>query len=305
MKDFEDVLLSSYALDGGLYVPVELPAIGDKLQEWATFNFPEVCAEVLHLFTGIEIKELRKMTASSYSLFNDGNDPLPITSIGDLYLLDASLGPSLAFKDIGQQMIGKLLDYYLKRSNKFANIMIETSGDTGPAAIAAIKECSHVNIFCLYPNHRVSEVQELQMITQSADNVTVYRTDGNTDEQASVLKELFNDQAFVEQYNICSVNSINWARIAIQSSYYVWAYIHLRYQREEISGEVNFIVPSGAFGNAMGGFIAKLMGTPIHHIICATNVNDIVHRTIANGDLRLSQNQQVMKSLFFLAFLVM
>lgn len=297
LKDFDDVLVAAYAGDGGLYVPVELPKLSmEQLETWRSFSFPQVCAEIMHLFTDINIQDLNEMTSKAFSGFNGGLDPLPLTKYEELYLLDTSLGPTMAFKDIGQQMVGQLLNYVLGKKGKKATIIVETSGDTGPAAIAGVRGCKNVNIFCLYPYQRVSDVQELQMITVDEENVFVYRTEGNSDLQASVLKEIFSDKEFVEKYNVCSVNSINWARIAAQSSYYVWAFVELYFNRGLSNGDtsphLNFVIPTGAFGNAMGGYIAKLMGVPIGKIICATNKNDIVHRTISSGDLRMAENYQ-------------
>lgn len=299
-KTFEEVLVSTYAPDGGLYVPEKVPVLSDEIfQTMKDSSFPEVCAQILHLYSGIDIDELRSMTSSSFSLFNDGNDPLPLTCLGntDVRVLDTSLGPTFAFKDIGQQMCGKLLNYVLGKQNKKAKIVVETSGDTGPAAIYGVRGCSHVEIFCLYPQGRVSAVQELQMVTIQDPNVHVYRTQGDTDEQASVLKELFRDEEFVRAQSICSVNSINWVRIAAQSSYFVWSYLELARRGEVAFGApINYVIPTGAFGNAMGAFLAKRMGLPIGRIICATNANDIVHRTLTTGDMSMGVNVQVIFS---------
>jgi threonine synthase len=297
-KTFDQVLVSAYAEDGGLYVPVELPQLTmELLASWKEFSFPQVCAEVLHFFTDIDVKDLTIMAKNAFSLFNDGDDPLPLNRYGELLLLDTSLGPTLAFKDIGQQMCGQLLNYVLGKQNKTANIIIETSGDTGPAAIAGVRGCASVNIFCLYPYQRVSDVQELQMTTVRDSNVFVYRTEGTSDLQASVLKDIFADKRFVEDNNVCSVNSINWARIAAQSSYFIWVFIRLYFHGSMYGSDITdkpliFFVPTGAFGNAMGGLLAKLMGIPIDRIVCATNANDIVHRTINSGDLQMSESVQ-------------
>ena len=296
-KSFEEVLVSTYAPDGGLYVPEKVPILSDEIfQSMRYSSFPEVCARILHLYSGIDMDTLKTMTSNSFSLFNDGNDPLPITRLGDtdVRVLDTSLGPTFAFKDIGQQMCGQLLNYVLGKQNKKAKIVVETSGDTGPAAIYGVRGCSNVEIFCLYPQGRVSAVQELQMVTIQDANVHVYRTQGDTDEQASVLKELFRDEAFVQAQSICSVNSINWVRIAAQSSYFVWSYLELVRRGEvECGVPINYVIPTGAFGNAMGAFLAKRMGLPIGRIICATNANDIVHRTLTKGDMSMGANVQV------------
>lgn len=182
---FEQVLLSTYADDGGLYVPEYIPQLSrDALASLSGATFHQVCAHIMHLYTGLEIDLLHDMATRAFKDFNNGaQPPLPITRVQGLLLLDASLGPTLAFKDIGQQMVGQLLDYYLGRSGRKANILVDTSGDTGPAAIAAVVGCKAAKIYCLYPKGRVSAVQELQMITVLHDNVHVYRTEGNNDDQ--------------------------------------------------------------------------------------------------------------------------
>lgn len=182
---FERVLLSTYAADGGLYVPHYIPQLThSQLCSWSRLSFPQICAEVMHIYTGIEMSALLSMATAAFSKFNNGEDPpLPITRHGNILFLDTSLGPTLAFKDIGQQMVAQLLNYYLTRSGETANIVVETSGDTGPAAISGVQGCSNIDIYCLYPHNRVSPVQELQMITVLTDNVHVYRTEGTTDDQ--------------------------------------------------------------------------------------------------------------------------
>lgn len=310
-KSFEDVLQAAYAPDGGLYVPEKLPMYtAADLLRMRDMDFPDVCAEVMHIFTSIPLDDLKTMAQRSFSQFNDG-DPsscLPLVKLetkdasGRVYLLDTSLGPTMAFKDIGQQMVGQLLNYVLGKQQKTANILIDTSGDTGPAAIAGVKSCPNVHIFCLYPHNRVSAVQELQMITAQQANVHVYRTDGTNDDQSSVLKELFGDADFCRQNNVCSVNSINWTRIAAQSSYFVWSYLQLRKREglavphQHAAVSVDYTVPTGAFGNAMGGLLAKRMGLPIGRILCATNANDIVHRTLSAGDMSMGTNIAVSSS---------
>lgn len=285
-------MLSAYASDGGLYVPEHLPTLPENYRTlWKELSFPDVCAEVFHLFCDIDVAVLRELCAESYKDFNDGVHHLPLHHFDDLYLLDTSLGPTLAFKDVGQQIMGKIINYLLAQRGERGNIVVETSGDTGPAAIAGVRGSSNMNIFCLYPHGRVSEVQELQMVTVDAPNVFVYRTEGNTDEQASVLKEIFDDHAFLERHHIFSVNSINIGRIIAQSSYFIWA--SLQFSEAIAAAGLTVVIPTGAFGNAMGAYFARLMGAPLGRIVCATNANDIVHRTIAYGDLRLDENRQV------------
>lgn len=301
-KTFAEVLISSYASDGGLYIPETLPTLNpDYLSLWKEYSFAEVTAEILKLYTDIELNKLREITKDAFNSFNpEGEEPIELVPMDDLFLLNLSLGPTLAFKDFSQQVIGRLLNYYLSQQGKIANIIVETSGDTGPAAVAGVQGMPNVKIVCLYPHNRVSLIQELQMTTVQYSNVHIFRTEGNSDEQASVLKEIFKDKEFVEKYNICSVNSINWARIAIQSSFYI--YLSIQIQKKFYRFEpIDVVVPSGAFGNAMGAYLAKLMGGSIHKIICATNLNDIVHRTISKGEMYMSDNIQV--SFLFISIL--
>jgi threonine synthase len=285
-----------------MFVPESIPTIPiEVLRSWKSLSFEDICAEIIFLFVGdeIDLASCRKMTHAAFAMFNNENGsstepPLPLHHFGDLYLLDCSLGPTFAFKDIGQQVVGQLLNHVLeKQGNKRAIIAVDTSGDTGPAAIAAVKRCPLVDIVCLYPHERVSRVQELQMITVHEDNVFVYRTEGTSDEQASVLKEVFQDAAFAAQHNLCSINSINWARIMVQSTYYVWSYLQVCKEEADCGvQQVNFCIPTGAFGNALGAFVARQMGIPIGKILCATNANDIVYRTLTTGDMSMGDNVQ-------------
>jgi len=188
---FEQVLLSAYAVDGGLFVPETMLRLSRaELRSWAGLDVGRVCARVMALFTDLSLAECEEIAAAAFATFNpDGGaaDALPLRRVGGRWLLDASLGPTLAFKDVGQQVIGRLLNHYLGRRGRHANVVVETSGDTGPAAIAGVAGCDHVSIYVLYPRGRVSEVQELQMTTSAAPNVTVFRTEGDTDEQARNL----------------------------------------------------------------------------------------------------------------------
>lgn len=289
--DFTDILLSAYAADGGLFVPMlaTMPsAIFDQLH--AGMSLAHVTARLLHPFTGIEVVKLVSLCAAAFSSFNNGHEPsLPLVRVGDRYFLETGAGPTLAFKDIGQQVVAQLLNHVLGSRGERATIIVETSGDTGPAAIEAVRGCSAVRIFCLYPMGRVSHVQELQMITVDSPNVHVYRTEGDTDEQAEALKVVFTDAEFMRRHKVCSINSINWARVLVQSGYYLWACLQVA---PDARMRVNFVVPTGAFGNAAGGLLAKRLGAPIERIVCATNANDIVHRTIQTGDLSFGANRQ-------------
>eukprot|EP00937_MAST-01D_sp_MAST-1D-sp2_P000936 g936.t1 len=292
---FERVLLSAYAADGGLYVPEVLPVLRQaQLRAWAGFPLPLVCAEIVSLFTGLPVLACRDMCTQAFATFNGGQDPpLPLRCFPEsglpkgCMLLETGEGPTLAFKDIGQQVVARLLNHYLGARGQRATVLVETSGDTGPAAVEAVRTCPHVDIFVCYPHGRVSPVQELQLVTVDAPNVTVFRTEGNTDEQAEMLKAIFLDAEFCAAHNVVSINSINWARIMAQCSYYVWCYLQLSPRAD---AQAAFFVPTGAFGNAMGGYLAQRMGLPISRIVCATNANDIVHRTLSTGDMTMGAN---------------
>lgn len=202
---FEQVLLSTYALDSGLYVPQYVPQLShETLCSWSSLSFQRICAEILHLYTDLPVDVLMQMTTVAFKDFNGGAEPpLPITRVQDLLFLDASLGPTLAFKDVGQQMVGQLLSYYLGRSGRKANIVIDTSGDTGPAAIAAVSRCDSARIFCLYPKGRVSDIQELQMTTVMNENVHVYQTEGDNDDQVHLrLLVLLINPALLTFHNV-------------------------------------------------------------------------------------------------------
>ena len=216
---FEKALLSAYAADGGLFVPESIPQISlETLCSWRNLTMSQVCARVMEYFTDLTLPELESIAAVAFGTFNGGKQPpLPCTKVGNQHYLDTGLGPTLAFKDVGQQVVAQLLNIYLGRKGLHASVCVETSGDTGPAAIAGVAGCEHVDIFVLYPHGRVSDVQELQMVTWGdAPNVHVYRTEGDTDEQAEALKLLFSDAAFMAKHKVISINSINWARVMTQ-----------------------------------------------------------------------------------------
>ena len=288
---FEQAILSGYAPDGGLWVPDCLPTITiNELKKWKNKTFSEVCAIVLSkiIQDEISLKELQNITASAFSTFErqqslHSKSPIPLVRHNDLFLLETFHGPTLAFKDIGLQVLARLVNHFLKKRGSRATILMETSGDTGPAALSAAANLNNIDMYCLYPKGRISRVQELQCTTASplATNLKVYRAEGTTDDQAATIKEIFNDTEFVSKYNCCSMNSINVGRIATQSSYYVYTYLQVV---DKIGNPINFSIPTGAFGNALGGFWAKSMGLPIHKLIIATNSNDICHRACNHGD---------------------
>ena len=278
---FEDVFIKGLADDGGLYVPTSLKKFSsNKLSELKNLNYNDLSTEIINLFSSdfISKDDLSSLIKKSYSTFRE-KDVVKISNIGDLKLLELFHGPTLAFKDIAMQFIGNLYEYYLSKNNKKINIVVATSGDTGAAAIDAIKGKSNLNIFVLHPNNRISPVQRKLMTTVEDENVFNIAIDGNFDDCQNIVKQMFSDLDFSKSINMSGVNSINWARIIAQAVYYFYTYFKL-----DSNKPITFSVPTGNFGDVFAGYLAKQMGLPIDKLIVATNENDILHRAISNGD---------------------
>ena len=278
--NFEQVFIKGLADDGGLYVPISLKKYGsEELLELKNLNYNELSTEIINLFSSdfISKEELSSLIKKSYSTFRE-KEVVKLSSVGEIKLLELFHGPTLAFKDIAMQFIGNLYEYYLKKNDKKINIVVATSGDTGSAAIDAIKGKSNLNIFVLHPNNRVSSVQRKLMTTVEEKNVFNIAIDGNFDDCQNIVKQMFSDLEFSKSINMSGVNSINWVRVIAQCVYYFYSYFKL--DKETIS----FSVPTGNFGDVFAGYLAKKMGLPIDKLIVATNENDILHRAISYGD---------------------
>ena len=278
---FEDVFIKGLADDGGLYVPTFLKKFSpEELSELKKLNYNDLSTEIINQFSSdfISKGDLSSLIKKSYSTFRE-KDVVKISNIGDLKLLELFHGPTLAFKDIAMQFIGNLYEYYLTMNNKKINIVVATSGDTGAAAIDAIRGKSNLNIFVLHPNNRISPVQRKLMTTVEDENVFNIAIDGNFDDCQNIVKQMFSDLDFSKSINMSGVNSINWARIIAQAVYYFYAYFKLN-----VNKPISFSVPTGNFGDVFAGYLAKKMGLPIEKLIVATNENDILHRAISNGD---------------------
>ena len=278
---FEDVFIKGLADDGGLYVPTSLKKFSpNELSELKNLNYNDLSTEIINQFSSdfIPKDDLSSLINKSYSTFRE-KDVVKISNVGDLKLLELFHGPTLAFKDIAMQFIGNLYKYYLSKNNKKINIVVATSGDTGAAAIDAIKGKSNLNIFVLHPNNRISPVQRKLMTTVEDENVFNIAIDGNFDDCQNIVKQMFSDLDFSKSINMSGVNSINWARIIAQAVYYFYTYFKLNEDKP-----ISFSVPTGNFGDVFAGYLAKQMGLPIDKLIVATNENDILHRAISNGD---------------------
>lgn len=280
---FEEVVLTGMASDGGLYVPETLPEFSkEELASMAGLSYAEIAFRVMKPFVNGEIDDdtFRRLVTEAYATFNhDAVVPLKQLDASH-FLLEQFHGPTLAFKDVALQLLGRLLDHFLKKRNERAVIMGATSGDTGSAAIEGCRHCDNLDIFILHPHNRVSEVQRRQMTSVLANNVFNIAIEGNFDDAQAMVKASFANQDFLNGTRLVAVNSINWARIMAQIVYYVAAGVALGAPQREVS----FCVPSANFGNVFAGYMAYKMGLPVKQFIIATNANDILHRTLAAND---------------------
>ncbi len=277
---FSEVFLKGLADDGGLFIPLNIKKFDEsKMNSLKKLNYMDLATEIIYLYTGdfLSKKELNEIVKKSYSNFRE-KDVVKIVELNQLKILELFHGPTLAFKDIAMQLIGNMYEHLLKSNNKTINIVVATSGDTGAAAIDAIKGKSNLNIFVLHPNNRISSVQRKIMTTVEEKNIFNIAIDGNFDDCQNIVKQIFSDLEFSKSINMSGVNSINWARIIAQAVYYFYA--HFRLGKDNIS----FSVPTGNFGDVFAGYLAKKMGLPIDKLIVATNDNDILHRAITKGD---------------------
>lgn len=284
--EFEDVLLAGLASDGGLYVPETLPRFTqEQIASWRGLPYTELAFNVMYPFVEGAIPEddFKEMIVDTYGVF-EHPAVAPLVQIdSNEWVMELFRGPTLAFKDFALQLLGRLLDYFLKRRNERVVIMGATSGDTGSAAIEGCRHCDNVDIFILHPFERVSDVQRKQMTTVLADNVFNIAVEGNFDDCQNMVKQSFADQSFLEGTRLVAVNSINWARIMAQIVYYFSASLALGGPARSVS----FSVPTGNFGDIFAGYLARNMGLPINQLVVATNRNDILHRCISNNRYEL------------------
>jgi threonine synthase len=270
---FQDAVITGQAPDGGLLLPSSIPDVTNRLEEWRGLSFVDLASRILPLFIDdIPTEEISNLIQRSYRSF-DHPDVTPLIPLGELEVLELFHGPTLAFKDIALQFLGNLFEYILERRSSHLNILGSTSGDTGSAAIAGVRGKERINIFILYPRGKPSRLQELQMITVLDENVHCYAVDGSFDDCQSLMKEVFNDLPFKQQYHLGAVNSVNWARLLAQIVYYVYATLQLD---RGGTRSVSFSVPTGNFGDIFAGYLARKMGLPINKLILATNENDIL-----------------------------
>ncbi|MBV1907253.1 MAG: threonine synthase [Pseudomonadales bacterium] len=270
---FQDAVLVGLAPDGGLLMPENIPSVTSKLDGWRGLSFVELALAVMSEFIDdIPSADLEDLVRRSYAGF-DSEDITPLKQVGNIHILELFHGPTLAFKDIALQFLGNLFEYLLKDRDQYMNILGATSGDTGSAAIAGVKGKKNITIFVMYPEGKPSHLQELQMTTTTDKNVHCLAVDGSFDDCQSLMKTVFNDLEFKQQYQLGAVNSVNWARVLAQVVYYAYASLRLSGSGER---SVSFSVPTGNFGDILAGYIAKKMGFPIATLMLASNENDIL-----------------------------
>ena len=280
--EFSEVFVKGLADDGGLFIPKSLIKFSEEqIKDFKKLNYSDLAKKIIYPFIGNFMSEndLSKIIDKSYSAFRKDN-VVELIQIGERSVLELFHGPTLAFKDIAMQLLGNFYEYYLSNENQKINIVVATSGDTGAAAIDAIKGKKNLNIFVLHPDNRISPIQRKLMTTGKFENVFNIAVKGNFDDCQNLVKSMFSDKNFSNQINMSGVNSINWARIIAQSVYYFYSYFLVKH--EDLS--TNFSVPTGNFGDVYAGYLAKKLGLPINKLIVATNQNDILHRAISKGN---------------------
>ena len=278
--NFEQVFIKGLADDGGLFIPKYLKKFSDQeLNSLSKLNYQDLANKIIFPFIGdfMSENELSDIINKSYTVFRNDN-VVNLIKIEDTNVLELFHGPTLAFKDIAMQLLGNFYEHYLNKNNKNINVIVATSGDTGAAAIDAIKGKKNMNIFVLHPHNKVSIVQRKLMSTVKEENVFNLALEGNFDDCQNLVKSMFSDKEFSGSINMSGVNSINWARIIAQAVYYFYTYFLLKNEKP-----INFSVPTGNFGDVYAGYLSKKMGLPINKFIVATNQNDILHRAISNG----------------------
>jgi threonine synthase len=286
---FSDAVATGLAPDGGLFLPESLPDFSAKLAGFEKLGYAELCYEFLRVFaTDIPTDTLRALIAQSYTQFADpAIAPLkPLAK--NLYVLELFHGPTLAFKDFALQLLGNLYAHQCRVRRQTINVLGATSGDTGAAAIHGLLGKPGTAIFILYPDGRVSPLQERQMTCTGAPNVFALAIEGTFDDAQTALKEVFADQEFRRRQRLSAVNSINLARILAQCVYYLYAWLKLPASER---GNVEFVVPTGNFGNVLAGWLLQKMGVPIRGFQVATNQNDILHRLFTTGEYRVGAVQ--------------
>ena len=287
---FKEVFLRGLAPDGGLFVPENLKKYNSKeLEDLKKLNYIDLATEIVSFFCGSDIskKILKKNIQKSYYQFLI-EDVVSVKTFDNLNILELYHGPTLAFKDIAMQVIGNLYVEFKKGQEDPVNIIVATSGDTGAAAVNALKQKKNINLFVLHPHNMISKMQRKIMTSENfyysneiSKNIFNIAVKGNFDDCQNLVKQMFNDENFRKKIKMSGVNSINWARIVFQIIYYFYSYFKL-----STKDKINFSVPTGNFGDVYAGYLAQKMGLPINKLIVSTNENNILQRVINTGEYK-------------------
>ncbi|KDB21462.1 threonine synthase [Trichophyton interdigitale MR816] len=295
---FEEVVLKGLASDGGLFIPEQIPSLpADWETKWRNYSFQELAFEILSLYISpseVPSDDLKDIISRSYGTFRSP-DITPLVTLDEqkrLYLLELFCGPTFAFKDVALQFLGNLFEYFLVRRNEGKTgkdrhhlvVIGATSGDTGSAAIYGLRGKKDASVFILHPKGKVSPIQEAQMTTVLDENVHNISIEGSFDDCQDMVKALFADPEINKTHKLAAVNSINWARILAQITYYFHSYFSLIRSPTYVKGKpIRFVVPSGNFGDILAGWFGKQMGLPADKLVIATNENDILDRFLKTG----------------------
>ena len=285
-ETFTNVLFQGLSKEGGLFLPVEWPSI--DINTLRDKSYEEVALHIINPFIGDEIvkDDMYEIIQSTYKNFQHPNIAPLVKIDKNKYILELFYGPTFSFKDYALQLLGNLFFHFMKNINKKLTILGATSGDTGSAAIDAFKGKENINVFILHPYNKISDVQRRQMTTILDHNVFNIAVEGTFDDCQRIVKEIFVNDDIQKKTSLTAINSINWARLMIQTVYYFWAYLQLN------ESKISFIVPSGNFGNIYSARIAKHMGLPINQLHIATNQNDILHKIISLGQMKMKKVEQ-------------
>ena len=281
---FQDALLNGLARDGGLYLPTEIPRFsGAEIAEMADMSYAAIASRVMAKFTDGEVDEA-ELTALASSAYGDFTDPdvAPVKQVSErLHVLELFHGPTIAFKDYAMQFLSRIFDRALATQGRRAVILGATSGDTGSAALEAFKNRDMVDVFILFPDGRVSPVQQKQMTSVIAEGANAVAVKGDFDDCQHLVKSCFNDLTFRDSVHLSAVNSINWARLMPQIVYYFTSALKVGAPAKKVA----FSVPTGNFGNVFAGWVAGQMGLPIERLVVASNQNDILTRFFNSGEM--------------------
>eukprot|EP00922_Rhytidocystis_sp_ex-Travisia-forbesii_P072422 GHVS01107969.1.p1 GENE.GHVS01107969.1~~GHVS01107969.1.p1 ORF type:complete len:533 (+),score=47.44 GHVS01107969.1:325-1923(+) len=286
---FSDAVLTGLADDGGLLIPVAIPRVAEsEVHRWKRMSYVELCFEVMRLYIDVEevpSEVLRSIISDAYSSFRH-EEIAPIRAVGDFYFLELFHGPTFAFKDLALQFLGVLFDYLLRSRQRNMLVLGATSGDTGSAAIGGLKDRERIDCVILYPKGATSRIQQLQMTTCTSPNINCVEISGTFDDCQNLVKQAFQSSLKADLH-LGAVNSINWARILAQIVYYWYASFRVL-EKEPEASSVDFVVPTGNFGNILAGYYAQQMGAPIGGLVIASNSNDVLVRCRNTGQYAVS-----------------